>query len=42
MSTPVLFVDDNEIMREVWPLLLTPLGLDVLLVSGNPTSSSLR
>lgn len=35
MSTPVvkpqvLFVDDNEIMREVWPLLLVPLGFEVV------------
>lgn len=35
MSMPVvipqvLLVDDNEIMREVWPLLLVPLGLNVI------------
>lgn len=26
----MLFVDDDEIMREVWPLLLTPMGFDVV------------
>jgi len=35
MSSPavaphVLYVDDNEIMREVWPLLLAPMGFDVV------------
>lgn len=32
-ATPhVLFVDDDEVMREVWPLLLVPMGFDMLAV----------
>ncbi|WP_224013682.1 response regulator [Paraburkholderia tropica] len=27
----VLFVDDSEVMREVWSLMLSPLGFDIVL-----------
>jgi len=36
-ATPhVLFVDDDEAMREVWSLLLVPLGFDIMAVEDAP------
>lgn len=37
----VLFVDDSEVMREVWPLLLRQLGFDVEVAEGGVTALDL-